>query len=133
MPPLTQRVETLVAEIVAELGAGDLPRLVSHFDFPLAMYGASRLWVMHGPRDLIDRVDGIVERFRHDGPPAARVVAMDLPRNNRFRVWAQLTRCDASAEVVHKSDWILYCRDHNPRIAVEMLHVTRLATPSTDP
>lgn len=135
MPPLTQRVDSLVADIVAEFSAGDLPRLALHFDFPLAMYVEHRLWVMHRPEDLTANFADIVDKCRKAGPEpvAARVVAMDLPRNNRFRAWAQFTHCDAAGEPAHKSDWILYCRDSNPRIAVEMLHVTRLADLSRRP
>ncbi len=132
MQDLAQRIDALVADIVAEFSSGDLSRLVSHFDFPLAVHMENRLQVMHRPDDLIDNFANLIERRRKEGlvSVSARVVAVDVPRNHRFRAWVHFTHCDASGQVARQSDWIQFCRDHNPRIAVEMLHITRLAIPS---
>lgn len=129
MTQLVQRVETLLQDMIRSFQAQDFPALVSHYDFPLALHLEDKLMVMDRPDDLIRwfadtaraRRDAGLERIE------ARLVALDLPRQGRFRAWVVYSHYDAAGQVLRLSERTFYCRDRGGRIRVEMLHVTRLA------
>lgn len=58
-----------------------------------------------------------------------KVVAMDLPRDGRFRVWVDHNDYAASGLVSDRYSSVNYCRETAQGVRTEMLHVYPLAGP----
>ncbi|MCB6179250.1 hypothetical protein LHP98_14075 [Rhodobacter sp. Har01] len=100
---------------------------VSDYDFPLPVLTSQGRDVLMTPQRLIDNWTATNAGCRALGCThlALRLVARELPRGSRFRLWlryAYLTAAEAPAAGVEAT---FYCRDRGHRICVEMIEVTR--------
>jgi len=129
MEKLAQRVDAMVKQMFTDFLSGDLRNLASHYDYPLAMHLEGGFAIVRRREDMMEYHALVIGICRKEGLTsiAGGVVAMELPRNQRFRVWVNSSHCDETGKAFRQSDRILYCRDHGDRIAVEMLSIKKFA------
>lgn len=126
------RLTSMVADLITGFQEDQFSKIVSHYDFPLALHLEDRFVLLTCPADL--------ERYLNDFKVAARaaefasirskIMAVDLPRRGRFRAWVHYTHLDADGREVAQSQRIFFCRDSGDRIIVEMLELTKLPVQS---
>ncbi len=122
------RVQELIQWRADLLMAGRSDDLAGEYVFPLAMYLGKTPLVVPDRAQLAMVLDQVCANHRARGVRhlTARVVAMDLPRQGRFRVWASYHEQDVSGRAVGQSTGVLYCRLTEQGIRTEMVDYTRL-------
>lgn len=99
------RVDLLMADRFEDLARG--------FVLPFALYRDDQQIVLPNPEELMQVFAQVRQDQRQRGVMRveARMTAVDLPRQGRFRVWLTYVELDAQGRAVAQSDAILYCRE----------------------
>ncbi len=111
------RVDLLMAERCEDLAREHL--------FPLVMYQDEQLLVLTSPEEFVDACAKFcsAQRSRKVARIQSRVLAVDLPRHGRFRVWVGYDELDISGDTLHHWEAIHYCREMQSGLKSEMLEL----------
>jgi hypothetical protein len=109
------RVDLLMAERFEDLAREHL--------FPLVMYLDERQLVLTSPEEFVDVCSKfcLAQRSRYVARIETRVLAVDLPRHGRFRVWVGYDDLDIRGETLAHWEAIHYCRELQSGLKSEML------------
>ncbi len=126
------RMQALLNDLTLCFERGDFAGVIGHYDFPLPLELEDRKFLLTRPaemehllRDLL-RARKRARFFSTD----AEIMALELPRRARFRVWVRYHHLDSVGAVLDQSDRIFHCRDRG-RLLIEALHVTRMPDADT--
>jgi hypothetical protein len=126
-----QQANAFVQKLAQHFNASDFAALAEGYVFPLPVQVDGELLVLHSAAEMVIAIAqyravnvaaGLV-------PSAPRIVAIDLPRNGRFRLWLDwhYGAPDATRQEVTRN--VYYCSTIGNRIQVEMVHFLRVAAP----
>jgi hypothetical protein len=105
--------------------------LAREYLYPMALYMNGQMLVVRDSDHMIEiwmklqatrKLRGITEL-------CAKVTAVELPRNGRFRVWVRHFEMNDLGQVVVQSDGVHYCRDTEHGIRGEMAEFGRCSIP----
>ena len=110
---------------------GRVDDLVREFIFPFALFVGGRWRSFANADELVSCFAATMQSRQDRGiiHLETRVVAMDLPRQGRFRVWVDHTDYSAADVVADRYSSLNSCRDTARGVQTEMLHVYPLAGP----
>jgi hypothetical protein len=132
---LYSHVCAFMANRAEQMLSGQLEALAESYAFPLPVYLKDQPLVVTSPDRAcamlcLQRLSMIQRQVVAVRPT---VLAVDLPRNGRFRVWVDWLEVTISAEGTRRSSAIYYCSDHQSEIKIEMVTYTLLSTPELRP
>jgi hypothetical protein len=115
--------------MMRDLNADRYGRLVACYDFPFVMHLGREIFVFNTPLEAIEDWRAFRHRLVENGHfrCALTVVAQELPRAGRFRVWAELHHEDAAGRPSGKSRMTYFFRRADRGLRLEMEHVTQRA------
>lgn len=115
--------------------AGDLDQVATCYHYPLPVHLADSLVVVRTPSEARAMLGHLRDQLIARGVVSVRpkIVAMDLPRAGRFRVWVDWTELAIPAEGTRVSSAVYYCRNTPSGLQVEMIDYTRLSMPELNP
>ncbi len=127
MPPQTT---ARLAAIRAMLNARTPREIATHFTFPMPAQFGPHLHVYRTAAELADGYAqrGAAKRQQGQSDFHCRIAAIELPRNNRFRVWVDWLYTDPDGTPRTGDRSIYFCSTFRGQIAVEMIH----CAPQTD-
>jgi hypothetical protein len=110
----------------------DLATFVSNYDFPLALYVEGEVIVYASPVQLLEAMAVYRDWLLSKGvcQIQMRINAVDMPRNDRFRVWTTTFYHSATDQVRTRCENIHYLREKRGRYLIEMVHCNE--TPDAD-
>lgn len=111
--------------------SGQIDTLVSDFEFPLPVYLGSRRLVIHSHDQAWVIFNHLRTAYVERGVVLLRpkVLALDLPRAGRFRVWVDWHEIAFPAEASRISQAVYFCRQTDIGLRTEMLNYTHLSMP----
>jgi len=114
-----------------QLLAGDLGGFGEMFSLPLPIHAPDGLTVVLDPAGGTDFLNLMRAEWAKRGVVALRpkVSAIELPKDNRFRVWIDWTEINAAGVEAPGSTIIYYCRKGPFGLRTEMVQYTRLSSP----
>jgi hypothetical protein len=124
-----QLANAMVERFATRFNAGDLLSMTEDFVFPLPVQVQEKLALIHRPADMVALFECCRAAIAPQGlkPSHPRIIAMDLPRKGRFRLWVDWS-CHAfpTPDQVHTKN-IYYCSFIGSRIQVEMVQYLHIA------
>ena len=116
-PPVRQSV---IKEI---LNARTPDALSRYFAFPVAAQDGNQLTIFQTPADLAEGYAALTRAHAQMGHSAyhARIVAIELPFKNRFRVWVDWLFTDQHGNPCTGDRAVYFCRLLRGQPAVEMI------------
>ncbi len=119
------KARALTARIGNLFNAGAIADLTSVYVFPLPAQVGSDMVLFQTPAEFHDAMSTYRDRNIAQGlfPPIAQVIAVDLPRKGRFRVWVDWHY----ARTQNVTQNIYYCSVIRDRTMVEMVQYLRTA------
>lgn len=133
MAATTHLTRQEAADFRAEaISAGRYDLMVAEYQLPLSIFLDGRPQVMRTASEVWGFFQGFHSAMRAAGLVRlhARVMAVDLPRNGRFRVWTEWSGSGAARPPVPIATTICYCRETRQGVETEMIEFTRLALPA---
>ncbi|MGL5008938.1 MAG: hypothetical protein ACRC6I_03590 [Paracoccaceae bacterium] len=103
--------------------AQGIEALCSHYTFPLPVQIDGVFHLFQSPQDLRRAFAVFCSKRKAEGltDPAARVVATELPRNGRFRIWLDWTFTEAASQSSVRKRTVYYCSMIGHRTAIDMI------------
>lgn len=110
---------------------GRIEEMVASYIYPLPVYMQSRCMILQSPLDAYLVFDMLRKALVGRGVVALQpqVNAVELPRDGRFRVWADWHELAFPVEETRKSSVIYYCRQTEAGPRVEMINYTVTSMP----
>jgi hypothetical protein len=114
---------------------GRIDDLSEHYIYPLPLYLASSRVIVRAPEEAAAMLRLVRAAFLERGVVALdpKVVAIDLPRAGRFRVWVDWHELAVPVEGTRISSAIYYCKATPAGIRTEMVNYTHLSMPELNP
>ena len=122
-------VDSLMQWRASLLLEGRVDDLVREVLFPFALY-VGGAWMIFASGDALAQYLAETLKSRPDRGIVrltTRVVAMDMPRDGRFRVWVEHSDHTAAGLAADRYISLHYCRETARGIQTEMLHLYPLA------
>jgi hypothetical protein len=115
-------LQELLQKRVELLWAGRFEELAQYYSCPHVIYEKDQTIVLRNHSDmagafaklLASQIARGVERLE------AEVVAAELPRNGRFRIWTRYSEIDRDGRVMSCNDILKYCVKTSTGIRIEM-------------
>lgn len=131
------RQSQIVAHFQAQadqLLAGELDGFGEMFSLPLPIHAPGALTVVLDPVGGTDFLNRMRAEWAGRGIVALRpkVSAIELPKDNRFRVWIDWTEINSAGDEAPGSTIIYYCRKCSTGLRTEMMQYTHVS-PSGQP
>lgn len=122
------RLHALLSDLTQRFQTGDFAGVIGHYDFPLPLEMEDRKVLITRPAEMERLLRDLYAARRHARFAATEpeIMAVELPRRSRFRVWVRYHHLDAAGLRIDHSDRIFHCRDRGARVLIEGLQVTRL-------
>jgi hypothetical protein len=121
--------QAMVERFATRFNAGDHLSMTEDFVFPLPVQVKEQLALIHRPADMVALLECCRTAIAPQGPKPShpRIVAIDLPRRGRFRLWVDWS-CHArpTPDQVHTKN-IYYCSVIGSRIQVDMVQYLQIA------
>jgi len=114
-----EHLQRLLDDTARLIAAGQVDAAAARCDFPLPLHLDGHLRLVPDAAALGALLSAT--RARH-GAPEARLVAVELPRNGRFRLWLALWAAGGAAT---GTDLVCYCREDRGGLRLEMVDVLR--------
>jgi hypothetical protein len=124
-----QSIKSLVNRMARQFNGGQFLDLAEDYVFPLPVQVNGDLIVLHSPADMAAALANYRDQNTAQGltPSYPQIVAVDLPRNGRFRVWVDWTYTpDAGPEALRTKN-LYFCSTIGSRIQIEMVQYLRVA------
>jgi hypothetical protein len=124
-----QQANAFVQQLAQHFNASDFAALAEGYVFPLPVQVDGELLVLHSAAEMVMAIAqyravnvaaGLV-------PSAPRIVAIDLPRNGRFRLWVDWHYGAPDATRHETTRNVYYCSTIGNRIQIEMVQFLRFA------
>jgi hypothetical protein len=117
------------------LFAGRYDEIIRHYDFPLALSLQGRVTAITSPVRLWEFLRHLHVSLKARGivRSEAELVAVELPRDGRFRVWARWHEISAKPNSCGTSDALYYCARTQSGFRTEMLSYSRMSMPELAP
>lgn len=130
MPPPTAAGKRVIKEILNARTAADIARC---YIFPMPTQVGPHLHVYHSPKELAQGFIQVAQAKSGKGLTSCqpRIVAVELPRNNRFRVWVDWLYADQAGNPCTGDRSIYFCSTFRGRVAVEMIQCAPQAQSDT--
>lgn len=114
-----------VAERTRLFNQGRFIDLVNYFNYPFVLQIEDRLETLQTPLDAIAELRRMHADIlsRDSRYFTSRVVAIELPKQNRFRAWVELTLWDGPQTKLATSTAIQYYQKRRGWYCMEMQHV----------
>jgi hypothetical protein len=124
-----QRIKSLVHRMAAQFNAGEFHALSADYVFPLPVQVNGSLVVLHTPSDMAVALANYRDQNTSQGlsPSYPNIVAIDLPRNGRFRLWVDWTYTPDSGPEASRTQNLYFCSLVGTRIQIEMVQYLRVA------
>jgi hypothetical protein len=129
------QVHALLRRRADRLLNGHIEDVVSQYIFPLPLYLGSSRVIVRSP-DEATAIFGVLRAAYLDRGVVAlqpKVIAIDIPRAGRFRVWAEWQELALPVEGTRISSAIYYCKATPAGIQTEMVNYTHLSMPELNP
>ncbi|MFM7333682.1 MAG: hypothetical protein ACKO1H_04600 [Tabrizicola sp.] len=115
--------------------SGALDALADSYVYPMPVYLRDQSLVVTSPERAcamlcLQRLSMIRRKVVALRPT---IVAVDLPRNGRFRVWVDWLELAIPAEGTGRSSAVYYCSEGPSGLKIEMVAYTQLSTPELQP
>jgi hypothetical protein len=134
-PALFSQLASHLASRARWLLAGRIDEILADHQFPLPVdFGDSRLVVRTAEegRLLLGHLCAAYAGLGVD-TLVPTVMAVDLPRQGRFRVWADWHSMAQPGGMMHVASVVYYCRQVPTGLRIEMVDCTRLLVPELHP
>jgi hypothetical protein len=117
------------------LVAGRLDELVADFVFPVPVELQSTRLIVRSPQEARAMMDLWHHTLQDRGVVSmqSKVVALDVPRGGRFRVWVDYHQVIPGQDPSLFSSVLYYCSKSATGFRIEMLSYPRLSTPELNP
>ncbi|MFM2388608.1 MAG: hypothetical protein RLZZ437_163 [Pseudomonadota bacterium] len=121
------QVRALLQQMVALLNADDYAGLANYYDFPFMMEMEDTAVLFNRPDEAMAAWANFRSVMRQLGIHSSdiRVVAVELPRMARQRVWIEFMHFDIHGQKLRSADLTLYFRLRPQKMTLVMQHVTR--------
>lgn len=125
---MTNRAMALVQELGQRFNAGDFAAAARAFAYPQPVQVARTMTVIASAAEMTQVLAAYrgANLARGLAPSAPQIVAQELPRNGRFRIWVDWVYGDAGAPATPRTRNIYYCSVDGGRIMIEMSEYIRL-------
>ena len=120
-------------KLTAALFNKDWDVFLTFFTFPLAVHSSEGLFVFKTPRDLIAVCTQYVDKIRSQNVHTlkSKVVAQEIPRNRRCRIWRNIYHDAGTDAPFRVSRAVMYCRALTQNACkIDMIEYTERAFPS---
>jgi hypothetical protein len=103
--------------------------MLDQFDLPFAMQIGGEMSVHATQAEFVDALTIYRDWLDDAGVTAlsVRLSAIELPRQKRFRIWADLDHRLPSGVQTAADQLIVYCRQEESEYRVELIHCVRLS------
>jgi hypothetical protein len=124
---LYHRVQAFLSDLIAKLDNQNLVSFLSLHDFPVEMTLDGVPLSATRPSELEAHMTELARAFKQSGIATREytLMAVEVPRQGRFRIWVRSRYMNAAGEHVRTSDKIMHLRDKHGRLMVEEVHVHR--------
>lgn len=111
--------------------AGELAPVAAQYVYPLMVDLAANRVIVRSAEEAcamleLQRLSVIERGVVHLEP---KVLAVDMPRNGRFRVWVDWQEHSEKDSASRHSSAVYFCRVAEVGFKIEMIHYTKLAVP----
>ena len=126
-----RKIELTMQRRADLLACGRLDELVADYVYPLVLYLGDQQKVIADPGEMVGIFNELQQDHRTRGVThmVAKVTAMDLPRQGRFRAWVSFHEKGGDQWNLSRRDVVHYCRDTDHGIMTEMVEYDRWAIP----
>ncbi len=126
-----QNIQELIQWQSDLLLAGRFEDLSREYDYPVALYLKSSSLPIRDSEHLIAILKLTRQSLIRRGVTkiVAKVIAMDLPRKGRFRVWVDSVEQNACGQTLFRAGSVLFCRIGRQGIRTEMVQFWQCAMP----
>ncbi len=120
------KAQALLDQLSQLFQRGDMARMARNFAFPQPVQVVDAVLLFHTPEELAAGLRAYQNaKCSHGlGGPTPKVVATDIPRKGRYRIWADWTYSKDGNPAVATSQAIYYCRDVDGQVQIEMVQYT---------
>jgi hypothetical protein len=129
MSPMFDLAKAMVQTLCVQFNAGNFARVAESFVYPLPVQVENDLIVLNSAGEMAASLSAYHAQNVAQGlaPSHAQVLAIDLPRNGRFRLWVDwVYQPDAGPEHARTKN-LYYCSAIGNRIQIEMIQYLRVA------
>jgi len=105
--------------------------LAREYTFPMAMYMDAKMLVVRDSDHMVQIWMQLQasRKLRGVTQLVAKITALEVPRNGRFRVWVRHHELDANQQMITLTDAVHYCRETDHGIRGEMAEFGRCSIP----
>jgi hypothetical protein len=124
-----RHIKTFVNGLALQFNTGNFRRMAENYVFPLPLQMHGDMVVMHTSAALAESMRRHHARSAAEGltPAIPRIVAVDLPRNGRFRIWVDWRFAKDADQDAPCTQTLYFCSTVGNRIQIEMVQYMRLA------
>lgn len=133
--PMFSQVTALLRSRSEKLLNGQLDELAANYVYPLPVHLGPSLVIVRSATEARSILAFLREALAKRGVFAVqpKVVAIDLPRAGRFRVWVDWNELAIPVEGTRRSSAIYYCKTTSDGLKTEMVNYTQLSMPELNP
>lgn len=120
------RLQKFFDRHMRQLLQGHLAEFVSDYDFPMALHLQDALVVYPSAGKMLEATQDYHSWLVATGVTSMRVRlnAVDIPRQERFRVWTTIFQARGSGQPANRTESIYYLRRKRGRFLIEMVNCT---------
>jgi hypothetical protein len=124
---------TLAAKLSRLFDAGGATALCGHYTFPLPVQGAEGYHLFYSPAGLSAAFAAFLDDHAQRGlkDPTIRIAAIEMPQNNRFRIWADWTFAGTAKEHTRRYRTIYFCSLWGQGAGIDMIQCSGTITNPT--
>ncbi len=124
-----QLANAMIQRITRHFNAGNLVAMAEAYVFPLPVHMNGNMIVLRTPSELVQALALYRDLNLAEAlfPSAPRIVAIDVPRNGRFRLWVDISYGSPAAPDQRTTSSIHYCSFIGNRVQIEMVQYLNLA------
>lgn len=125
------QVSALLSRRGNALLEGKFDELVHQYSYPLPLYLQKTQMIVHSQAEALAILSRMRDAHLERGIVALKpkVVAMEIPRGGRFRVWVEWSELALPVEGSGMSSVVYYCKVTASGIRTEMIDYIRLSRP----
>jgi hypothetical protein len=122
-------VDTMLRRMTVQFNTGNFLALTENFVFPLPVQMDKNLGILHTPADMVIaladyRAQNVLQGL---APSYPQTVAIDIPRNGRFRVWVDWVYQPNAGPEHPRTKNLYFCSTVGSRVQIEMIQYLLVA------
>lgn len=122
------RLNQLFADLTSSFSRHNFGMTISLFDFPLGLTFEGSPITLNRPSDLEEYLTDVYRARKNAGVhwTEPEVVAVEIPRGDKFRVWVKYHHLDSKGDPVSVSDRLFHIRDRRGKLLITAFQVENL-------